>query len=107
MTYYIINTNNIYIVRNIIEQRINHGKKPLACKSKTDSSYTISQLKQDITNITKEKNAFVHEAEKRENRLFILIDGLNILWKDEDFTNLLEKENLMQKPQLKGVYNDF
>jgi ParB family chromosome partitioning protein len=100
----IINAKNIHSIRKIIQERMNRGK---ATQKNKKEDYTMTQLKKDIKKVTRRKDAFVQETQSRENRLFILIDELATLRKDSRFLDLLEKEKLNQKPELKGGYNGY
>jgi ParB family chromosome partitioning protein len=103
----IVNCNNLASVRNIIELRMNrkdHSKKS-SHNGTHPPEYTVKQLKTDIKKITKEKEAFVNEASVKENRLIALVEGLNILFKNQQFVELASVHNLGQRPQLQGTYN--
>jgi len=102
----IINSGNLMAVKRVIEARKSYGKAHDNGKnSKPLKDYTVDHLKRDITKTTSEKTKFIEEAERRQNRLFILIDGLNTLWRDEAFLSLLYQEKLDQRPELKGHYD--
>ncbi|MFC1783645.1 ParB/RepB/Spo0J family partition protein [Planctomycetota bacterium] len=104
----IVNSKNFSTVKNIIDLRINRGKRPIKKQGASHSrsrSYTFRQLKYDIKKITKEKEAFVNEASVKENRLLSLFDRLNTLWKDKELVNILTSEGMGPIPNLKGDYN--
>ncbi len=104
----VVNSSNFVTVRNIITARMNRGKrtsrKPSNPKSQS-SEYSVKQLKVDITKITEEKESFVNETALKENRLLSLLDELNNLLKQDEFTELVTAEGLGPIPQLKGNYN--
>ena len=105
----IVNSTNLATVRDIITSRIDQRPR----KSKTGSgrspstppTYTLYQLKADISKITKEKAAFVKEASLKENRLFVLLGGLKTLWQNSELVNLIHSEGIGPIPKLKGKYH--
>lgn len=105
----ILNSKNIASVRKIIASRMEQRtEKPRTGKERAPSispTYTLYQLKKDISNITKEKEAFVKEASLKENRLFMLLEGLKTLWQDSELVGLINSEGIGPKPELKGEYN--
>ncbi len=104
----IIDSRNFPIVKKIIDTRMNLGEgiipRPNRC-GHPFQNYTIEQLKKDISKMTKEKEAFVNEAEVKENRLLSLLYGLNMIWKDPNVIELMKSENIGQMPELKGKYD--
>jgi hypothetical protein len=62
-------------------------------------------LKADITKITRDKEAFVKEASVKENRLFALLEGVKIIWRDSELVNIINSEGIGQIPQLTGDYH--
>jgi len=103
----IVNSKNMSSVKKIIELRMskkNYSKKHNHSTTHP-SNYTMQQLKTDIKKITKEKEAFVNETSLKENRLLSLLEGLNTLFKDSQFIELISGQNLGQRPQLQGTYN--
>lgn len=105
-----VTSHNLYVVRNLMERRIKHGKEmdtgEKAGKGVSRvSDYSVTQLKKDIVKVSKEKESFVHETTRKENRLLMLIDGINALWRDNELAALLKAEGLDQRPQLEGNYN--
>ena len=104
----IVNSNNFPTVKKIIDTRMARGEsidRSVGGRSPLPNNYTINQLKQDINKMTKEKEAFVREAEGKENRLLTLLYGLHTIWKDQKFIELIKSENLGPIPDLKGKYN--
>jgi len=100
----IANCSNLTTIKKIVNLRLNRGKSPVKDKSEC-SRYTTKKLKADIAKVTKEKESFVQEATFTENRLFRLLDGLNTLCKDKPFTDVLNKEELSERPILRGNYD--
>jgi ParB family chromosome partitioning protein len=103
----LIDSSNLYLVRRIIENRINNGRTTRPAKSSASRAapqYSAKQLRSDITKITKEKEAFVNEASHKENRLLCLLDGMRQLRQDKKLQELLVRERLAEWPQLKGEY---
>jgi ParB family chromosome partitioning protein len=105
----IVNSSNLTTVRNVINSRLNRGSNPSKSNGtripSTPPTYTINQLKTDITKITKDKEAFVKEASVKENRLFALLEGLKIIWQDSELVNLIHAEGIGPIPQLTGDYH--
>lgn len=103
----IVNTANLPTVRRIIDARIGKkggGKRNREHEDRHRNQYSLKQLKNDISRITREKEAFVREAGIKENRLVVMLQSLNILQADEEFVALLQEEDLSQRPALSGVY---
>jgi ParB family chromosome partitioning protein len=104
-----VNSSNLPTVRRVIESRMNaredHGDSSARGKGRRLPAYSIKQLRSDITKVTKEKEAFIHETSVKENRLITLLQGLAALAQDEAFTVLLQAEGLDQRPELKGKYS--
>jgi len=105
----IVNSANLTTVRNIIASRMDRRSKDSKTASgsppSTPSTYTLYQLKADISKITKEKKAFVKEASLKENRLFVLLEGLKKLWQDPELIKLFHSEGVGPIPKLKGKYH--
>jgi len=95
----IVTTKNFAQARRIIVGRSRAHKKQVAAKK-----YTVDQLKQDITDVTKEKASYVREAKTKENRFMTLLSGINAIWKDTAFVNMLGEEKLAERPQLLGDF---
>lgn len=101
----LINTSNAFRVRNLIERRINLGKQPCRKQAIDKPVYSLKELRRDISHATEEKAAYVREAAAKENRVLALMDGLDTVWKDEAFVQILKGESLADRPQLIGKYN--
>jgi ParB family chromosome partitioning protein len=104
----IVNSTNFPTVKRIIDLRLRRGKEPgrkVCSPSSPLSDYTVRQLKNDIKKLTKEKDAFINESERKENRLISILDGLNSLWKDKMTAELITSEGIGPMPKLKGTYN--
>ena len=104
----IVNSKNFPTVKKIIDIRMARGEgveRRTGGRSPLPLDYTIKQLKQDINKITKEKEAFVNEAEVKENRLLSLSYGLHTIWKDQKIIELIKSENIGPMPELKGKYD--
>lgn len=99
-----VNASNLCRVRKIIEDRKDKGKTLYGGKRKSPGKYTMTNLKRDITKITREKESFVHQAERRENRVTRLLMAIRELQADSSFMKLLEEENLAKMPELAGDY---
>ncbi|HOX06838.1 MAG TPA: ParB N-terminal domain-containing protein [Planctomycetota bacterium] len=103
-----VSSANVHVVRNIIEWRLNHGKDTK--KRNPDSGEkaprcSLKQLRADINKTTKGKEAFVKQAELKENRVLALLDALRALSGDAELAALLRAEGLDQRPELKGKYS--
>ena len=68
------------------------------------AKYTVTQLRQDIADATKAKTSYVREAKSKENRFMTLLNGINALWKDAEFLQLLREEKLPKRPELAGDF---
>jgi ParB family chromosome partitioning protein len=99
----IVNSSNFARARTIIEARLERQKRK---KGKASSKeYTVATLTQDIASATEAKASYVREAEGKESRLYVLLDGLSALWKDTEFMQLIQAEQLDKRPELNGTYN--
>jgi ParB family chromosome partitioning protein len=95
----LVTTVNFAQARKIISTRAREHKSRQAGGS---SKYTVNQLEQDIVDATKAKASYVREAQTKENRFMTLLTGINTLWKDEAFLQLLREEKLLKRPELQG-----
>jgi len=105
----IVNSRNFPVVKKLIDNR-NKGNRsrPRTTSSAQPShseDYSVQQLKRDIVKITKEKESFVNETEVKENRLLVLLEGLNAIWQSEQAVDLIQSENIGPLPKLKGTYH--
>jgi len=104
----IVNSQNFPTVKKIIDMRMTRGEgveRRTGGLSPLPQDYTIKQLKLDVNKMTREKEAFVNEAEVKENRLLSLLYGLHTIWKDQKVIELIKSENIGPMPKLKGKYN--
>jgi ParB family chromosome partitioning protein len=99
----IVNCENFAKARAIISARTDQRKRKDGRNGK--SEYTVATLASDIVNATQAKDSYVREAQAKESRLFILLDGIAALWQDANLLKLLAAEGLNQRPQLAGTYN--
>lgn len=97
----IVNSNNFARARAIINARVDGRKR----KGSGPVEYTVAALTEDIATATEAKDSFAREAQGKESRLYMLLDGLGALWKDKDFMQLLLAEKLDKRPELTGKYN--
>lgn len=101
----VITCGNLARVRRIIEDRLQKGKEyTKGGKRNPSGSYTLDKLKGDIRQMTRQKEAFVHEAGLKENRLMHVLIALKQLHADANFNKLLQSEGLAELPELKGKY---
>lgn len=103
----IVTCANFSTVHNIIEQRASRGNRECtsAPAKRPLVNYSVKQLQDDITRITKEKEAFVNEGTLKENRLMTLLGCIGRLKQDEGLMDLLLIESIGTFPELKGQYN--
>jgi ParB family chromosome partitioning protein len=95
----LVTTNNFAQARQIMTARAR------SAKNKTlPEKYTVTQLRQDISDATKVKTSYVREAKTKENRFMTLLGVLNGLWKDEEFLQVLREEKLIDRPDLAGDF---
>ena len=66
---------------------------------------TVSMLQKDIMDATREKDSFVREAKTKENRFLGLLVGINAVWQDDELRAILNRENLLQRPELAGEFS--
>jgi ParB family transcriptional regulator, chromosome partitioning protein len=97
----IVNSNNFAKARAIINARVDGRKR----KGSGPVEYTVAALTEDIATATQAKDSFAREAQGKESRLYMLLDGLGALWNDQAFMQLLAAEKLDKRPQLTGKYN--
>jgi ParB family chromosome partitioning protein len=97
----IVNSNNFARARGIINARLEGRKR----KGTGPDDYTVAALTQDIATATEAKDSFAREAQGKESRLYLLLDGLGALWQDQTFLELLLVEKLDKWPELTGKYN--
>jgi ParB family chromosome partitioning protein len=95
----IVTTANFSVARRIISARARESKK-----KRTNQDYTVGQLRQDIAEATKVKTSYVREAKTKENRFMTLLGGVNTLWQDAAFRELLQEERLETRPELAGDF---
>lgn len=100
----IVNCQNFAKARAIINSRMDRRHRGNG--QGTPGDYTVATLTNDIANTTQAKESYVREAQDRETRLFALLDGLTMLWKDAELTKLLEEEGLSKRPELSSTYQD-
>ena len=96
----LVTTNNFGQARRLIAQR---GRSKRS--NKVSKQYTVSQLRKDITDATRSKSSYVREAKNKENRFMTLLTGINELWGDADFVEILKKEELHERPELAGDFH--
>src|SRR5271154_3966716 len=97
----IVNSNNFARARGIINARLEGRKR----KGTGPDDYTVAALTQDIATATEAKDSFAREAQGKESRLYLLLDGLAMLWRDAAFMELALTEKLDKRPDLAGKYN--
>jgi ParB family transcriptional regulator, chromosome partitioning protein len=99
----IVNCQNFARARSIINARFD--KRNRKGKSSNPASYTVKALVSDITSTTKVKDSYVQQAKKKENRLILLLDCIETLFKDKAMLDLLRQEALIDRPDLLGTYH--
>ena len=96
----IVSATNFAQARRIIMARTRSTNE----KKKLQEDYTVDQMKQDIAEATKVKVSYVREAKSKESRFITLLDGINALWRDQDFVALVREEKLLNRPALAGDF---
>ncbi|CAN5127404.1 hypothetical protein BH11PLA2_BH11PLA2_52250 [soil metagenome] len=99
----IVTSSNFAKVRAIINARTDRRKRKGG--SRLSSEYTVAALTEDIAATTQSKESYVREAQGKESKLFILLDGLTTLWKDTELVQLIQSEQLDKRQALGGTYN--
>jgi len=100
-----VNATNLAPVRRVIEDRREKGRE-LGGRKRDAKPYTVGKLKNDIRKMTREKESFVLQAERRENRATQLFLTIRELRREEAFFELLRSEGLEEMPELAGKYAD-
>ena len=97
-----VNCNTVRRVRQLLELRINRGK---STRSDTKTrEYTLKDLTREITRSTKEKEDFVRETTRKENRLLSLLMGMSSLLQDSAVAEMLVAGGFWEPPKLSGQY---
>ena len=96
----LVTTNNFGQARRLIAQR---GRSKRT--NKVSKQYTVSQLKKDIADATRSKSSYVREARNKENRFMTLLAGINELWRDTELLEILQEEELNERPELAGDFH--
>jgi len=99
----IVNCANFARARALIGARMDKRKRRGATVHAGE--YTVATLTHDITDATQARDSYVREAQAKESRLFVLLDGLTTLWNDTGLLELLQAESLDKRPELAGTYN--
>ena len=99
----IVNCQNFARARSIINARFDRRNRK--GKGNSTAGYTVKALVNDIADATKAKDSYVRESKEKENRLLLLLDGIETLFKDEAFVDLLRQESLVDRPDLLGTYH--
>jgi ParB family transcriptional regulator, chromosome partitioning protein len=102
----LITARQVEAVRKILMARSRQGaslvKKSAASESRQD--YTLTDLKRDITRLTKEKETFINGVEGKETRLFSLLEALRRVRASETILVLLKRHGFERLPELQGKY---
>jgi len=100
----LITSHNLRSVRRIINSRFKtYPEMSNPRQGPAKPRYSVSQLKQDIAKVCREKEAFVREAGIKEGRVISLLEGLATLRGEKAFITLIEKEGLAEMPQLHSM----
>ena len=100
----LVNCNTVIRVRRLLEQRLKSGRSHRKrARSETDN-YTVKDLTREITKATKEKEDFVRQATRKENRLLTLLMTMSSLMENPEFMELLRANDLAAPPKLAGQY---
>ena len=97
-----VNCNTVRRVRQLLELRINWGKSTR--RDIKTKEYTLKDLTREITRSTKEKEDFVRETTRKENRLLSLLMGMSSLLQDSAVAEMLVAGGFWEPPKLSGQY---
>ena len=100
----LVNCNTVTRVRKLLEMRMHRGKSPRASSRNEQPLCSIKELAKAIAATTKDKEDFVRETTRKENRLLSLLMGTAALLADEKLLALLATHNLDTPPELDGEY---
>jgi len=100
----LVNCNTVIRVRKLLELRLNRGKSPQKKPRPDTDAYNLKDLAKEISKATKDKEDFVRETTRKENRLLTLLMGTSVLIADAQFVALLKTVELSTPPQLTGEY---
>jgi ParB family chromosome partitioning protein len=100
----LVNCNTVTRVRKLLQLRLNRGKSPRKRTPGEQAAYTLQDLTREITKNTKEKEDFVRETTRKENRLLTLLMGMSTAMEDSQFMALLAAHQLDAPPTLTGQY---
>jgi ParB family chromosome partitioning protein len=105
----LLSSVTLRIIRNVLRDRksrpapVREGERPSE-PTPGGAPYTVEELKRDLTETTREKNAFVRETSLKESRLISLVEALRELRSSGPFMELLHAEGLVDMPALEGTY---
>ncbi len=100
----LVNCNTVPRVRKLLELRLNRGKSPQKKTATQPEAYNLKDLAKEITKTTREKEAFVRETSRKENRLLTLLMGASAMLADAQFHAMLRTHDLAAPPELSGKY---
>jgi len=100
----LVNCNTVARVRKLLELRMSRGKRPERRSRSGPHDYSLKELTRDITKATKEKEGFVRETTRKENRLLTLLMGMSTVMGDATAMALLRTHGLDTPPDLAGEY---
>ncbi|MDX9974615.1 MAG: ParB N-terminal domain-containing protein [FCB group bacterium] len=100
-----VDSKSVTRVRKLLEMRMHRGKSPNIRAARAEPPpCTIKELAKAITTTTKDKENFVRETTRKENRLIALLMGTSLLLSDDKLLALLSVHNLDKPPELEGEY---
>jgi ParB family chromosome partitioning protein len=100
----VINSSNFASARKIITNRLKRSHKENTGLADPTGNYTVEMLTRDIAHATEAKNSYVRQAKDKEGRLFLLLDGISVLWQDSEFIEMARDEKVIDRPTLSGDY---
>ena len=100
----LVNCNTVTRVRKLLQLHLNRGKSPRKRSPNETDTYTLADLTREITRSTKEKEDFVRETTRKENRLLTLLMGMSTVMEDPQVIDLLTTHQLGIPPKLAGQY---
>jgi ParB family chromosome partitioning protein len=99
-----VDCKSVTRVRKLLELRINNGKSPPKYPRVEPPPCTVKDLAREIATTTKDKENFVRETTRKENRLLALLMGTATLLADDALLALLAAHSLDTPPKLEGEY---
>lgn len=99
----VITAKQVEVVRRILAARTKEGVKPPvgAARAQNAPSYSVEDLKKEISQLTKDKERFTQEAESKQTRLIALTESLRRVRSDDAMLQLLRQHKLDRVPEMR------